>query len=54
MRNKICPTCQLPIPKEQNEIACSEFHVRCVRCGWPVAKKLMDEDGICSICKRND
>ena len=52
MRHKLCPTCQLPIPDKRNEIPCSEYHIRCARCDWPVAKSIMDEDGICSTCKR--
>jgi hypothetical protein len=32
-------------------IPCSEYHIRCVRCGWPVAKNMMDKDSICGICK---
>ena len=57
MRNKRCPTCGFIIP-ELNElcnipynIPCSEYHIRCVRCGWPVAKNMMDKDSICGICK---
>lgn len=51
-KNKICPTCELPIPTEkQMVITCSEYHVRCIRCNWPVAKTMMNKDGICDMCK---
>ena len=55
--HKICETCELPIPNKSTQInpfmiVCSKYHIRCIRCGWPVAKNMMDEDEICSICKR--
>jgi hypothetical protein len=52
-----CEKCGLPVPSKENEIPCSEYHVRCVRCMWPIAKKLpnggslLDENGICNICR---
>ena len=54
--HKICETCELPIPNINNKIdpfniPCSIYHVRCLRCGWPVAKNMMDEDEICQICR---
>jgi hypothetical protein len=54
--NRICDSCGLPIPKVENiilatSIPCSEFHIRCVRCQWPVPKYSMDEDNICDMCK---
>ena len=50
--NKICPTCTFPIPKKEvSEIPCSEYHVRCVRCGWPVAKNYIEDDEVCDLCK---
>lgn len=54
MKGKKCDTCNLPIPDGRFEplsIACSEYHIRCVRCNWPVAKSIMDEDMICGLCK---
>jgi len=54
---KLCETCGLPIPDLTKKIdpftiPCSILHVRCLRCGWPVAKNLIDEDEICDTCKR--
>ena len=57
MKSRICETCHLPIPEEQHSVPCSEHHIRCIRCGWPVAKygvrkqRMIDEDGICNLCK---
>lgn len=49
---KYCPTCHQPLIHEQDrKIPASEFHVYCKRCQWPIAKKLMDESGVCSLCK---
>lgn len=52
-RNKICPTCHLPIPSVEVNIECSEHHIKCLRCGWPVAKNLIGKDGICYTCNSN-
>ena len=48
-----CKECCLPIPTNRDpmNIPCSEYHIRCERCLWPTAKSMMDEDGVCSICK---
>lgn len=55
-KDKTCPTCHLRIPLDDRELALSitisEYHVRCERCQWPVAKKIMPDDGICHICKK--
>lgn len=54
-RRKICDTCGWPIPEvrkfDPNSIPCSNSHIRCLRCGWPVAKGYIDEDEICDLCK---
>jgi hypothetical protein len=48
-----CDKCNLPIPKDENpfSIPCSEYHIRCPRCGWPVAKNIMGEEKICPTCR---
>lgn len=49
-----CDKCDLPIPDKRADphtIPCSEYHIRCLRCGWPVAKSVMDEDEVCKLCK---
>ena len=53
MKNERCETCHLPIEKEIEgiNVPCSEYHVRCVRCGWPVAKSRMGDAEICDLCK---
>lgn len=52
---KTCETCGFRIPDardvEQGELVpCSVYHVRCVRCQWPVAKDHVTPDGLCVIC----
>lgn len=56
---KRCPTCQLPVPISTEEyetilpgltVPCSEFHVRCERCGWPVAKSMIVDLPLCLEC----
>jgi len=52
--NKHCPTCSLPIPFDPIEamsVPCTEYHRRCLRCKWPVAIAMMDDDDICGVCK---
>ena len=54
--NKVCECCGLAVPNLEGfiiaaNIPCSDLHIRCVRCKWPVAKSKMDEDGICETCK---
>ena len=34
-------------------IKLSEYHVRCLRCHWPVVKKYLSVDGICKVCKKS-
>lgn len=52
---EICESCGYYIP-ENTDIAkgqtvpCSEYHVRCVRCEWPVAKTLISPKGLCIQC----
>lgn len=51
----VCSACNLRIPEmtiieEGLAIPCSEFHVRCVRCQWPVAKDHIAPDGRCAFC----
>lgn len=51
----ICSHCGHRIPKEEDvergmQIPCSPYHVRCVRCNWPVAKTLVTQDGLCYLC----
>lgn len=51
---KKCETCGLPVPLGKFDpmvISCSKFHVRCIRCNWPVAWNFMDEDSVCDLCK---
>jgi hypothetical protein len=54
-----CETCGLPIPAQDRidpiTIPCSKDHTRCIRCGWPFATSVMDEDypEICGICLRS-
>lgn len=53
---KICESCGYRIPDEldvQNGrlVACSEYHVRCIRCEWPVDKKLISHEGLCCKCR---
>jgi hypothetical protein len=50
-RNKICPACRLPMASDEVNISCSEHHIKCIRCGWPVAKKMIGENGICFTCR---
>lgn len=52
MRTELCKTCHLPVEKdiEGINIPCSEYHIRCMRCGWPVAKSRMDNTEICDLC----
>jgi hypothetical protein len=56
--HKICETCGFHIPDVGSrinpfQIPCSEFHVRCIRCGWPTAKSVIDEDNpdLCRQCR---
>jgi hypothetical protein len=56
--NEKCKTCHLPVPINEDplKIPCSEYHIRCVRCLWPVAKNgpngrsLIVESGVCELC----
>lgn len=53
--SKHCPCCGRKLPKEKEEIdplnvPMSDFHVRCVKCLWPVAKNIITENGICRVC----
>lgn len=34
-------------------ISLSEYHVRCVRCCWPVVKSFVREGGLCPICAKD-
>jgi len=54
MKIERCKECGLPVEKdiEGIQIPCSEYHVRCIRCGWPVAINMVGEEKICRICKR--
>lgn len=50
-----CESCGHRIPDQHDTeigamIPCSEFHVRCVRCAWPVAKTHIAPDGLCVMC----
>lgn len=54
MPHERCKTCNLPIPTEKVSpfsIPCSEGHIRCLRCGWPVAKEMIEVDEVCDICR---
>lgn len=51
----ICEACHFPIPTELmvaegQRIPCSEYHVRCVRCCWPVARSHISPEGLCVRC----
>lgn len=51
----VCSSCNLRVPEftiiEQGRaIPCSEHHVRCIRCQWPVAKDHIAPDGRCVFC----
>lgn len=55
---KICETCGLPVPDlskriDPFNIPCSDLHIRCIRCGWPFAKAIADEDipDVCRQCR---
>lgn len=57
----VCEKCQLPIPsiaKGQIDpwgVPCSIYHIRCIRCGWPVAKNLIEKDEeLCISCKTSN
>jgi hypothetical protein len=56
--HRVCDKCELPIPNIEKidpfTVPCSIYHIRCLRCGWPVAKSIMDEDEICRICRRGN
>lgn len=48
---KSCPFCSPDETTKQFEnIPCSEYHVRCIKCGFPVAKTHAREDGLCQSC----
>jgi len=50
-----CQCCHLPIPTllmrdEGAAMPCSEYHVRCVRCLWPVERRHISPVGTCVMC----
>lgn len=50
-----CTTCGFPIPELMDVeagqlVPCSESHIRCVRCQWPVAKDHITDTGLCVMC----
>jgi len=50
-----CEACGFRIPDELDAeqgqlVPCSEFHVRCVRCYWPVERTHLSPDGLCVVC----
>lgn len=50
-----CMACQLPIPTltmrdEGAAVPCSPYHVRCVRCCWPVERRHISPMGTCVMC----
>ncbi len=52
---KTCTHCGFRIPTDRailegQQMPCSPYHVRCVRCAWPVAKTLITQDGLCYRC----
>lgn len=52
---KVCECCGYRIPKEIDVehgkmLPCSEYHIRCVRCEWPVAKTMISPEGLCYEC----
>lgn len=54
--HRSCQTCGLPVPgpttrRDPFTVPCSIYHIRCLRCGWPVAKCFMEEDEVCITCK---
>lgn len=51
----VCQSCGFHIPDDLDiytgtTVPCSDNHVRCIRCQWPVAKTIMDSTGICQTC----
>lgn len=56
--NRICETCGLPVPDPSKvikgmNVPCSSSHTRCIRCGWPFATALAEEDcpDLCRQCR---
>jgi len=50
-----CTACGFPIPdpldvETGQSVPCSDGHVRCVRCKWPVAKEHISPAGTCVVC----
>jgi len=50
-----CQCCHLPIPTllmrdEGAAMPCSNYHVRCVRCLWPVERRHISPVGTCVMC----
>jgi len=50
-----CTACGYPIPELIDvavgaQIPCSVYHVRCVRCQWPVDRRHIAPDGTCVMC----
>lgn len=53
-KHKTCPTCNFIVPDnlwfDPIVIPCSKYHVRCLRCRWPVAYNFIGPDSICDTC----
>jgi hypothetical protein len=52
---EVCTSCGYRIPDEIDvqegmTIPCSVYHIRCVRCGWPIAKSIIGPQGLCVKC----
>lgn len=51
----LCDTCGFRVPKAFDvadglAIPCSEHHVRCVRCQWPIDHRHVLPHGLCVAC----
>jgi hypothetical protein len=54
-----CIACKYRIPENTDVlqgrvVSCSEYHVRCVRCEWPVAKTHISLEGLCEVCMNSE
>lgn len=52
---EMCPTCHFAMPSDAviadgTYVPCSDDHVRCIRCQWPVAKAHILLGGLCVLC----
>lgn len=50
-----CPECGFRIPRDFDvesgkALPCSPYHIRCVRCEWPIARTHVLPGGLCVAC----